>query len=135
MYNVICYCSCLLLCFLAVHLKRECGTHTLFVSMVDIKTSESPSHLCRRTFYYVLQDERHAMLRKAPVSHQQCPPYRMVICLAIAPPFPTPPSREVEALTPALRSKTFQNFKLSSAAAVASICPSGLRQLYNTLLS
>lgn len=71
---------------------------------------------------------------------------------------PIPPSRAVEALVPALRSNTFQNFKLSSAArfssqhterhnhdrhkgntcnlpAVASICPSGLRQLCRTRVS
>ena len=43
--------------------------------------------------------------------------YRIVICFAMAPPFPTPPSLDAEALTPALRSNTFQNFRLSSAAA------------------
>ena len=43
--------------------------------------------------------------------------HRMVICLAIwLPLLPTPPSRDAEALTPALRSKTFQNLRLSSAA-------------------
>jgi hypothetical protein len=42
--------------------------------------------------------------------------YRMVICFAMAPPLPTPPSLAADALTPALRSKTFQNFRLSSAA-------------------
>jgi hypothetical protein len=84
--------------------------------------------------------------------------HRIVICLAIwVPLLPTPPSRDAEALTPALRSNTFQNLRLSSAAkkkgqgqyivlarnvmngkyspAVASICPSGLRQLCNTLVS
>jgi hypothetical protein len=41
----------------------------------------------------------------------------MVICFAIWLLFaPTPPSRDAEALVPALRSNTFQNFKLSSAA-------------------
>src|ERR1700744_1926234 len=40
----------------------------------------------------------------------------MVICFAIAQPLPTPPSLDAEALTPALRSKIFQNFRLSSAA-------------------
>jgi hypothetical protein len=85
------------------------------------------------------------------------PHHRMVICLAIwLPLLPTPPSRDAEALTPALRSNTFQNLRLSSAArhgqcehlvrnercnereespAVASICPSGLRQLCNTRVS
>jgi hypothetical protein len=43
--------------------------------------------------------------------------YRIVICFAIAPPLPTPPSLDAEAVTPAFRSNTFQNFKLSSAAA------------------
>src|SRR5277367_3081972 len=43
--------------------------------------------------------------------------HRIVICLAIwLPLLPTPPSRDAEALTPALRSKTFQNLRLSSAA-------------------
>jgi hypothetical protein len=42
--------------------------------------------------------------------------HRIVICFAIAPPLPTPPSRDADALTPAFRSNTFQNFKLSSAA-------------------
>lgn len=46
----------------------------------------------------------------------------MVICLAIAPPLPTPPSRDAAALSPAFRSKTFQNFKLSSAA-VGNVSP------------
>jgi hypothetical protein len=36
---------------------------------------------------------------------------------------------------PAFFSNTFQNFRLSSAAAVASVCPSGLRQECKTLLS
>ena len=60
--------------------------------------------------------------------------YRMVICLAMvlfvdAVPLPFTPG------VPGFFSNTFQNFKLSSAAAVANICPSGLRQLCNTLLS
>lgn len=43
-------------------------------------------------------------------------PQRMVICLAISPPFLlTPPSRTLE-VGPAFFSKSFQNFKLSSAA-------------------
>ncbi len=45
--------------------------------------------------------------------------YLMVICFAIWLPLPTPPSLAAEALTPALRSNTFQNFKLSSAAATS----------------
>lgn len=45
-------------------------------------------------------------------------PQRMVICLAIAPPLPMPPSRDAAAVMPALRSNTFQNFKLSSAASI-----------------
>jgi hypothetical protein len=36
---------------------------------------------------------------------------------------------------PAFFSKIFQNFKLSSAAAVASVWPSGLRHEWRTLLS
>lgn len=86
--------------------------------------------------------------------------YRIVICLLRwAPLLPTPPSRDAEAVVPGLRSKTFQNFRLSSAAAqrttcqysvgsscewkkggrnlpvVANICPSGLRQLCSTRVS
>jgi hypothetical protein len=47
------------------------------------------------------------------------PYHRIVICFAIWLLFaPTPPSLDAEALVPALRSKTFQNFRLSSAAMV-----------------
>lgn len=82
--------------------------------------------------------------------------YRMVMDFAIWALLPTPPSRDAEALVPGLRSKIFQNFRLSSAAedtladehnntgisgtyeyipAVASIWPSGLRQLCRTRVS
>ena len=43
--------------------------------------------------------------------------YRMVICFAISPLLPTAPSRVAE-LDPAFFSKSFQNFKLSSAAII-----------------
>jgi len=62
--------------------------------------------------------------------------YRIVICFAICPPFPpTPPSLELAALDPGFLSKIFQNLRLSSAAAVASIWPSGLKQLCRTRVS
>lgn len=45
------------------------------------------------------------------------PYYRIVICFAISPPLPvTPPSRDVADVDPGFFSKSFQNFKLSSAA-------------------
>jgi hypothetical protein len=52
--------------------------------------------------------------------------------------FPSPlPAPAPSALmpVPAFFSNTFQNFKLSSAAAVASVWPSGLKQECKTLLS
>lgn len=49
-----------------------------------------------------------------------------VFAPALAAPTPT---------APGLFSNTFQNFKLSSAAAVASVWPSGLRHECSTLLS
>jgi hypothetical protein len=65
--------------------------------------------------------------------------------------FPEAPATLAEELAPAFFSKTFQNFKLSSAAknesvgtiyeegydlpAVANICPSGLKQLWRTRVS
>lgn len=48
--------------------------------------------------------------------------YRIVICFLMSPPLPvTPPSLEETDVVPGFFSKIFQNFKLSSAAAVASI--------------
>lgn len=50
------------------------------------------------------------------------PSYRIVICFAISPPFPvTPPSRDVADVDPGFFSKSFQNFKLSSAAMFISV--------------
>jgi hypothetical protein len=43
--------------------------------------------------------------------------YRIVTCLMMSAPFPvTPPSRDDAEYEPGFRSKSFQNFKLSSAA-------------------
>jgi hypothetical protein len=47
--------------------------------------------------------------------------HRMVIDFAICTLLLTPPSRAAEALVPGLRSKIFQNFRLSSAAATRTI--------------
>lgn len=62
---------------------------------------------------------QNALKKKNEKNEEQKAIYRMVIDLFIFALLPTPPSREAEALVPALRSNTFQNFKLSSAAAVA----------------
>jgi hypothetical protein len=59
---------------------------------------------------------------------------RMVICLTMSA-FVEEPAPEMLPALPAFFSNTFQNFKLSSAAAVASIWPSGLRELCKTRLS
>lgn len=79
--------------------------------------------------------------------------HRIVICLTISPPLlVTPASRDPADVDPGFFSKIFQNFRLSSAAtpcqssakdswvghslpAVASIWPSGLKQLCRTLVS
>lgn len=68
------------------------------------------------------------------IKYEQIQLYRMVWPMIfpsfsrIAPPSPDAPD-------PAFFSKTFQNLRLSSAAAVAIVWPSGLRQECKTLLS
>lgn len=84
-----------------------------------------------------LKIEQAQPTRLSSVKREKCIPtvrlqepytYRMVIDLAISALLEEP---EVPRLAdePAFFSKIFQNLRLSSAAAVASIWPSGLRQL------
>jgi len=61
--------------------------------------------------------------------------YRIVRAWTLLSALPFPPAAPPTPAAPAFFSKIFQNLRLSSAAAVASVWPSGLRQLCSTLLS
>lgn len=92
---------------------------------------------------------------KLKLNDTNCEAYRIVNCFTMSPPLPvTPPSLDIADAAPGFFSKIFQNLRLSSAArindqllyrhlnkitqgspAVASIWPSGLKQLWRTLVS
>jgi hypothetical protein len=111
------------------HLARMTPTDAEQISKMEAKNwKKTPAPKCKFQTHFVTDIQKEYLLGEKE-KRIYLLIYRMVICLAICALLPTPPSRAAEALEPAFRSKTFQNFKLSSAAAVASICPSGLRQL------